>query len=516
MRNFVQAPVRVFIIRYLVPSTKNAPVETGAFFSIMKLVVKNPISLFSSCFVSLSIWLLFLPGILSWDSIYYFQEAVSGKFIDWHPPLPAFILYALFKLGGGLKVITFFQCVLGVFGVRQFIVSFLSLFKNKYADVTASITLILLASPLTPFSIFLVTFWKDTWFLIVLIWLGAFLCSLYAKANKNIPANLYTMTGLALVLSIEILIRHNGYFVCAGFMTILFCTIGDHVIKLREKFYILLTPLILFCAFYYFEYQVMDTQKNHIEKVVYAIDLLSMVHLDNHIENEMPYLSANLLEDFYTDFKIGDEGTVYALSGQVLDLDFYNDPSKIKVEYFDTVKKHPIVWMQVKWLMYVDFLTPRGDRYLYHDHIEPNQFGVQFDSTFVFLRNLFFAQAGFISHHWILRWLSYEHSLWLLLNILMIIYCVRRWCSPEGRLYVQIFSVLLLPLIYYLSYFWAITYSDYRFLYPSTLLMQIILLSLVFAYAIPWLVDRRTRHGEPRTHSMHEKRSVTQSVNFLN
>jgi hypothetical protein len=260
----------------------------------------------------------------------------------------------------------------------------------------------------------------------------------------------------------------------------------------------------------------MNTQRNHIEKVVYAIDLLSMVHLDRQIERETPYLAAYLLGDFYTDFKIGDEGTSHALSGQVLDLDFYNDPAKIKSEYFNMVKKHPFVWLKAKWLMYMDFLSPGRDRYLYHDHMEPNRFGVQFDPAFAFLRDLFFMQAGFISHHWMLRWLSYEHCLWLSFNVLMALYYVRRWCISGERVYVQFFLVLLLPLIYYLSYFLAITHSDYRFLYPSTLLMQIILLSLVFAYAIPWLVDRRIRHAVPRTRSMPVKRSATRSVNFLN
>src|SRR5690349_11562137 len=144
--------------------------------------------------------------------------------------------------------------------------------------------LALLASPLTPFSIFLATFWKDTWFLIVLVWLGAFLCSLYEKADTNTPVNFYNIAGVALVLSIQILIRHNGYFVYAGFMVILFCTLNDHVIKLREKFYILFAPLVLFSAFYYFEYRIMNTQRNHIENVVYAIDLLSMLHLNDQLE----------------------------------------------------------------------------------------------------------------------------------------------------------------------------------------------------------------------------------------
>jgi hypothetical protein len=47
----------------------------------------------------------------------------------------------------------------------------------------------------------------------------------------------------------------------------------------------------------------------------------------------------------------------------------------------------------------------------------------------------------------------------------------------------------MIPLSYYLSYILAAVAQDYRFMYPSTLAMQVIGISLLLAKTLKYLLD---------------------------
>ncbi len=443
-----------------------------------------------SIFVSIFLWIMFYPGILSWDSLYYFQQASTGQFIDWHPPLLAFVLAFVLKMGGGLGVITFFQCFGGIFGVCQLVIEIMSLFQIRRSDIVVFGVVIVLVSPLTPFSIYLATFWKDTWFLISLIWLLVFWAKLIISTRSGFQVKNWDIAGFLFFLCLALLVRHNTYILYGASALFLIFVLGGSSINLYRKIFIITTPLFVLYMFSLFEYNYMNTEKMHIESVVYAIDLLSMVDLDNSVIQDTPYLHQYLTSDFYSDFRIGDEGTVYALSGQVLRLEFYDNPAEIQDEYIFTVLKHPLVWLEAKWIMYVDFFRVGRERYLYHDHVQQNMYGVKFSDKFAVPRDMFFNAAGFFSTNQIAKWFSYEHLVWFSVNIILILVYLVNWITKRKKSFLLLSFLFVPSLAYYFSYFLAITLSDFRFLYPATIAIQVISLSLAFGYANQWIVDR--------------------------
>jgi hypothetical protein len=82
-----------------------------------------------------------------------------------------------------------------------------------------------------------------------------------------------------------------------------------------------------------------------------------------------------------------------------------------------------------------------------------------------------------VSLHPVLRWVSGVHLVWMIVDLLAVAGIVARsWRLGEAR-YRYLAAVLLLPAAYYLSYLFATPMFDFRFMYPSTLMVQCVTLS---------------------------------------
>lgn len=63
---------------------------------------------------SIGLSLAYWPGVMSWDSIRQYGQALSGRFDDWHPPMMEAIWRRLLVFGGGPSPMLVFQ--LGLYG----------------------------------------------------------------------------------------------------------------------------------------------------------------------------------------------------------------------------------------------------------------------------------------------------------------------------------------------------------------------------------------------------------------
>ena len=115
---------------------------------------------------------------MSVDSVTQYQQALSGRFDDWHPPAMAVILSAIIACGGDIGLLMLFQCTAGIIGLRMFVFEIISQIDEdgRMTDAArswaATIMTVLFLIPISPFAFYVMTFWKDAWVMILLLWIG--------------------------------------------------------------------------------------------------------------------------------------------------------------------------------------------------------------------------------------------------------------------------------------------------------------------------------------------------------
>src|ERR1700690_1637270 len=152
------------------------------------ILIKNPLSLLFCIVFSFLVWLVFYPGILSLDSLYMYLEAASKiAYTDEKALLLPLILSFTLKVGGNLSFLILFQCIAGLLSIRYLALSLARFFKvsEKYRDPIVFLVLFVLSSPLFLTTIYLSTFWMDTWLAIFLLLVSALLIELYFSMDIN-------------------------------------------------------------------------------------------------------------------------------------------------------------------------------------------------------------------------------------------------------------------------------------------------------------------------------------------
>src|SRR5262245_1727975 len=64
-------------------------------------------------------WAVFSPALMSDDSIDQYEQAVTGRYHDWHPPVMSLVLAGVFKCGGSFEALMLAQCLAGCLGVYE-------------------------------------------------------------------------------------------------------------------------------------------------------------------------------------------------------------------------------------------------------------------------------------------------------------------------------------------------------------------------------------------------------------
>ncbi|HEY4589104.1 MAG TPA: hypothetical protein VII86_07740, partial [Thermoanaerobaculia bacterium] len=102
---------------------------------------------------ALLVWRIFFPALMSFDSWVQFRQAWDGRYDDWHPPLMAIVLHQCFRLGRGIGLVTFVQCLAGLLGVRALAAAWLEAVPGPAVPprragwIAAGVALLLLLPP---------------------------------------------------------------------------------------------------------------------------------------------------------------------------------------------------------------------------------------------------------------------------------------------------------------------------------------------------------------------------------
>lgn len=146
-------------------------------------------------------------------------------------------------------------------------------------------------------------------------------------------------------------------------------------------------------------------------------------------------------------------------------------------EYWKALKIHPVQILKIKLNLFFISIRPK-DSLGYVITKDVNDYPpLNTNERSIDLRHyLYNFFEGTKNNIYLLYGLNI-HALWILVNIGLILTCVFSFLKNKEINALFNASILIIPLSYYLSYVLVSVATDYRFMYPSTLVMQIIMLS---------------------------------------
>jgi hypothetical protein len=330
------------------------------------------------------------------------------------------------------------------------------------------------------------------------------------------------LAGIALLFGFALLVRPNAIAIYPAFLSMLL--LGGLAAGVRRSS--LLAGAVAPLAMHLFVLPIpalsASIERTHPEHAVFALDLASM-YLDEPSlcsSETSPSTCRLVMGVFDPGFVVGDgaidrtfnqgEWRVYP---QFLALVHY---PFLTADYFAAIRRAPSVWARVKVLNFLDYLRPDVRRYFFAQKLPNNDFGISYRPKKSAMRSAWFELTHLVSMHPLLRWFSFVHAVWLAVAALAFTACI--W----GRAFVRrsdagfLAALLLIPLSYYASYLLALTASDFRFMYPATLIVQVLALSLAASCLVRFATNgRHARAAWGRRASASSTRGEPEPVGFL-
>jgi len=436
--------------------------------------------------LAIAVWVIFYPGILSADSLYTYNEAITGRFTDIRPPFIALMLFVLFKAGGTLGLFILLESLLGFLGVRRLLLAITDWFfvQRKKRELVASVGILILSSPLTPMPIYFVTLWFDSWLAIFLLWTIAFMLELSRDVAKPISQKDYPKIFAVLsLISLVMLTRWNSLLLYLPLILIWITILWARLFSRRILLALAFSPLIIYFLFLGFQYNVVGVRRVHAERMPFAVDLASMITYAPSICRTLSLQSCGLIQGKITpEFIVGNGALDHTMNQGLSTIEpayaKLTVNSSLSHELWLAAINYPWIYGTVKVLNFWDYLHPR-DRYYFQSFMHPNNLNLAFNLRFEAVRNKLFILLHAVYEHPVLKFFSFVHLPWFFVNLIGIALCfVYKRKSDHLK---TLGMILFIPAIYYFSFLIALPASDFRYMYPATLVVQIITLGCIFA-----------------------------------
>ncbi|HEX9944065.1 MAG TPA: hypothetical protein VGG03_18795, partial [Thermoanaerobaculia bacterium] len=403
--------------------------------------------------LGLVLWRAFFPGILTYDSVTQFRQAWEGRFYDWHPPLMAVTLHLFLKAGRNIGALVLAQCLAGLFGVRALAITWLRVFFGpqaslRWADGIAALVVLVLLLPVSPLPFYLVTFWKDSWCAVILVWM----CAVSLQLASEPPAGGRTRLRIVLLLILSAafgLVRHNAV-VTLPLAGLVLWTATRRVSRSVALGLLTLAPLVALAASEAVLYRVFDIQRSHLELHMMAFDLVGVCALDEEACEALPYTRSfvrvpNLRERYIP----GNIALTFWTEPQVFDPSALWNAGSLQNEYVRAAWEFPDLLARVKVEAFVRLLGLDGPHGLIYTGVEKNEYTLRQDPRLEPLRDRWAAVTRAAGDSPSLRLISGVHLVWIAVNAVWIAALLS---SPGRR---PLVLVLLLPLAFYFSYLLA-------------------------------------------------------------
>ena len=436
---------------------------------------------------------IFYPGMVAWDMRVQIEEALSGSAGDIHPPVIAAILRLLFHAGLRVSQIFVIQEVLFWTGLAVFLDSLLQLTlparvsRSGRHGILAIFVLFYLL-PITPYNFYAATVVKDTWFTIALLWgLHHFLDMGGVRpdgspasprwASGASPGFYHKVISMAFCFASAAGFRHNAVLLLPAA-----CVAAAFCMRNQRLFWIWAAlPLLFYAAIQGAAGRAIRIEKKNWNRFYYALELIGYEALNPPTGSEHRFITPYLKPGFRERFKFGELGVAPWIESNIVEKDLFDEANDaaIKAEYFAVLKTHPFLLATVKFKSFVTLLGLEWSwsvwpgRYDLNPDMNAIHEGPQ--PARIALMNIFDRTA----FRRIYRPIVLGHVLWISLNLVLAggvaVMLGRRKMEPVVGIFLLLF--LSFPLGYYLSYLIFSPSADYRYMMPSTLVMQAVVVT---------------------------------------
>jgi hypothetical protein len=436
--------------------------------------------------VALFVWRLFFPGLMSQDSISQYGQALAGLYNDWHPPLMAVVLRTVLGLGGALGLLMLAQCLAGALGVRALAQGCLELLYGDHipprrAAWLPPLVLLLLLLPWSPLAFYLMTFWKDAWAAVFLLWIGVLAIDLYHRGAER------RRVALLVLLSVLLgLVRHNAVVILPVLGLVLWLGLRRAGTGRRAALAAAAAPLALWLVANPLIDGFFRVKKMHPDSQIMALDLVGLCAAGRGICAELPWTRSHIRDEARLGgYRPGDIGFIFWDDPSPVDPAMRLDYPRLRAEYLRAVRSFPVELARVKLTAFETLLGIDRTSYFFHGTIVENPYGLKLSDRFALAREwLRVAVTEVGESPW--RWIGGVHLVWMVVNALWVAVLLALSFRPGREGYRFLACLLLVPLGYYLSYLAATPQHDFRFMYPSTLMVQCVTLS----WLLSWCASR--------------------------
>lgn len=451
-------------------------------------------------FLSVILWMIFSPALMNADSIVQYKQALAGNFDDWHPPIMSIVVYYIILMGGGIAVVTFLQVVSGCIGIYYLskeVLKLLNVVSEKQLIIFPFIILIILLLPISPLSYYLVTFIKDTWLAINLIWLVFLALWLLNKVNSKKKDKAIFLL-LLISMSLATVLRHNTLVLLPVFYILIHKILLLRFFKTKNtiklySFSVLIgsIPLLLYFILSYSIYFGFDVKKTHPESQIVAMESLGAIAENPELKKELTYITSHLTDNYKEAYIPGNVAPIMKWGPvKAVDSSFTIYNLELREQYFTLYSKAPFTLLKVKFNGFVNMIFPKY-RYWFHPQLDKSSIGLVQNRTFKNIRNQLINFSQSIYSHRLFSLLFGEHFIWLSINLVFLFFLLLRRALITNQ---YLLITLLFPFAYYSSYLMAATGPQFRFMFPATIIVQIITFSVLFSKIQQAVLMRRTSY----------------------
>lgn len=320
----------------------------------------------------------FFPGLFTNDSIFQLNSGLKNTYDTWHPPAMSWLAGIILKSGLSLESMMTAQLCIGAVGFFILIYSLLSVTPyTKRLTITTLISL-LFFSPLFPFAPYLVTFWKDAWAGITIIWAAITIILIQRSKQGFYPLIfLYSITALLFTVT-----RHNSILIAPIWGLILYVILGSKTPRHKPRIIASFVFSLALLTAQPLTNSLLRAKQTFPEEGLYGTELLSALKLDPSFAALIPYTVSQIaVPNWQEQFQFGSVGAVYGWGTKRIMKPGYADQSigdpALRREYRSAFIHAPWLLIKVKLLGFL--------RLLYHpiapyaDGIAENDLGIHFD-----------------------------------------------------------------------------------------------------------------------------------------
>jgi hypothetical protein len=443
---------------------------------------------------------IFYPGMLVWDLHVVFDGVLNGYIGDEHPPFIAVVFLLFSNAGFGTGMIFILQEILFWTGLAFFFKSLLdhtpaksAPFGVRHALIAGLLCFFLL--PLTPYTFYAATIGKEPWFTIALLWgLHHFMAT--NSRDSGGPSSLRCVL-MALCFTLAASFRTNG----PALLLIASCATGFSMRGQRWFVAWAVLPVVFYIAISASISCTLSIERRHVSRILYAFDLLGYEAVYGDSGGHVAFLDPFLKPGWREHFQFGHLVNVaYDKKNKIADLALTapGNFEALKREYFQILREHPFRMAFVRMRTFVSALGIDWSWEVIPGSFEPLDVGGRYkEDTNHGVASALMRTFDAIRFRRVYRPIVISHAPWLILNIVAAgsaaAFCLRRRTqSTEAGFWLVL---LCFPLVYSSSLLFVPS-AEYRFMMPSTFLIQ----AITLAVATTHIWDRaRRRRANRRT-----------------